>query len=291
MFPTSLEWPLERWVNQALDWLVVGYGNYFDAVSRFVLGFLIQIEWVLRSAPWWVSTLVLAGLAWHASRGWKLPLVVVASLVLVGSLGLWDMAMQTMALMIVAVLISVLIGVPAGVLMATSDRLRNVLRPVLDAMQTMPPFVYLVPAVMLFGLGKVPAIVATVIYAVPPLVRLTDLGIRLVDAEVMEASAAFGTGRLQQLVKVQLPLAMPNIMAGINQCTMMALGMVVIASMIGARGLGEHVLVGIQRLDVGKGVAGGIGIVALAVIFDRITQAYGARQMRHTGRSWGGRAR
>lgn len=284
MFPKQLEWPLERLVNQALDWIVVGYGDTFEAISRFVLSILIQIEWALRAIPWWGIILLFAILSWHASRSWKLPAVVLVSLVLVGSLGLWDMAMQTMALMMVAVLLSVVIGIPVGVLMANSNRLRNILTPALDAMQTMPPFVYLVPAVMLFGLGKVPAIVATVIYAAPPLVRLTNLGIRLVDEEVMEASAAFGTGKFKQLIKVQLPLAMPNIMAGINQCTMMALGMVVIASMIGARGLGEHVLVGIQRLDVGKGVAGGIGIVALAIIFDRITQAYGQRQMRHIGR-------
>lgn len=282
MFPEDVRIPFEGWVNDALDRLVVGYGDYFDAINRFILSFLIQIEWALRSLPWWVVTALIAALAWHATRSWKLPLAVVLGLVLIGTLGLWDLAMQTMALMLLAVLISILIGVPLGVLMANSDLLRKIMRPVLDAMQTLPPFVYLVPAVMLFGLGKVPAIVATVIYAVPPLVRLTDLGIRLVDAEVMEASRAFGTGKFKQLMKVQLPLAMPNIMAGINQCTMMALGMVVIASMIGARGLGEHVLVGIQRLDVGKGLAGGIGIVVLAVIFDRITQAYGARQMRYS---------
>lgn len=284
MFPEDIRLPLEGWVNAGLDWLVVGYGAYFDAINRFILSFLIQIEWVLRTLPWWAITALIAGLAFHATRSWKLPLTVIIGLVLIGTLGLWDLAMQTMALMLLAVIISVLIGVPMGVVMATSDRLRKFMHPVLDAMQTLPPFVYLVPAVMLFGLGKVPAIVATVIYAVPPLVRLTDLGIRMVDPEVMEASRAFGTGRFTQLIKVQLPLAMPNIMAGVNQCTMMALGMVVVASMIGARGLGEHVLVGIQRLDVGKGLAGGIGIVVLAVIFDRITQAYGARQMRHIGR-------
>ncbi|WP_272011556.1 ABC transporter permease [Roseovarius sp. ZX-A-9] len=281
MFPKSLEWPLERWVNEALDWLITGYGDQFEVVSDFILSILIWIEWALLTIPWWGVTILLCALGWHASRGWKLPVIVGSSLILVGSLGLWNLTMQTMALMIVAVLLSVVIGLPLGVLMSQSNRLQGVLTPVLDAMQTVPPFVYLVPAVMLFGLGKVPAIIATVIYAVPPLARLTNLGIRLIDREVMEASAAFGTGKLRQLMQVQFPLAMPNVMAGINQCTMMALGMVVIASMIGARGLGEQVLVGIQRLDVGKGVVGGIGIVALAIIFDRITQAYGKRQMRH----------
>ena len=283
MFPETLEWPLERWVNQFLDWLVIGYGDQFEAFSGIILRFLIQIEWLLRQTPWWILIIVMAGISWHASRRWQLSILVIVCFVLIGSLGLWGMAVQTMALMIVSVLIAVAIGLPIGILMANSTPLRTLMSPVLDAMQTMPPFVYLVPAVMLFGLGKVPAIVATVIYAVPPLVRLTDLGIRLVDNEVMEASASFGTGQFQQLIKVQLPLAMPNIMAGINQCTMMALGMVVIASMIGARGLGEYVLTGIQRLDVGKGVAGGIAIVALAIIFDRITQAYGRRKMQHLG--------
>jgi len=283
MFPETLEWPLERWVNQFLDWLVIGYGDQFEAFSNIILRFLIQIEWLLRETPWWIIIIVMAGIAWYSSRRWRLSILVIVCLVLIGSFGLWEMAMVTMALMIVSVLIAVAIGLPMGILIANSTPLRVVMSPVLDAMQTMPPFVYLIPAVMLFGLGKVPAIVATVIYAVPPLVRLTDLGIRLVDNEVMEASASFGTGRFQQLIKVQLPLAMPNIMAGINQCTMMALGMVVIASMIGARGLGEYVLTGIQRLDVGKGVAGGIAIVALAIIFDRITQAYGHSKIQHLG--------
>jgi len=283
MFPETLEWPLERWVNQFLDWLIVGYGDQFEAFSGVILRILIQIESMLRAIPWWGMIIIIAALAWHASRRWQLSLLVTICLVLIGSLGLWDMAIQTMALMIISVLISILVGLPVGVLMANSNRLRSILLPVLDAMQTMPPFVYLVPAVMLFGLGKVSAIVATVIFAIPPLVRLTDLGIRLVDADVMEASRSFGTGRLKQLISVQIPLAMPNIMAGINQCTMMALGMVVVASMIGARGLGEYVLTGIQRLDVGKGMAGGIAIVALAIIFDRITQAYGQRKMKTHG--------
>ncbi|MEQ9257796.1 MAG: proline/glycine betaine ABC transporter permease [Roseovarius sp.] len=281
MFPDFLEWPLETWVNDGLDWLIINYGGVFEAINWFVLQILLQIEWVLKSIPWWAMIILMAALAWHAARNWKLPAIVVASFLLIGSLGLWDLAILTMSLMLVSVLIAMAVGIPVGILMAGSNRANAIITPILDLMQTMPPFVYLVPAVMLFGLGKVPAVIATVIYAVPPLVRLTSLGIRLVDQEVMEASRAFGTGRMAQLFKVQLPLALPNIMAGINQCTMMALGMVVIASMIGARGLGEYVLTGIQRLDVGKGVAGGIAIVALAVIFDRITQAYGKRMMQH----------
>jgi glycine betaine/proline transport system permease protein len=195
----------------------------------------------------------------------------------IGVLGLWDAGMQTLALMIMAAGLSVLIGIPLGVLMARINWLRSGMLPVLDVMQTMPSFVYLIPVVMLFGLGKIPAIIATVIYAVPPLIRLTDLGIRLVDREVLEASRAFGANPRQQLFGVQLPLALPNIMAGINQTTMMALSMVVIASMIGARGLGYEVLLGINRLEVGRGLLAGLGIVVLAVLFDRITQSYGQR--------------
>jgi glycine betaine/proline transport system permease protein len=180
--------------------------------------------------------------------------------------------------MIVAVIISVAVGIPIGIMMASFKWLRTAMLPVLDVMQTMPSFVYLIPVVMLFNLGKIAAIIATIIYAVPPVIRLTDLGIRLVDSEVLEASRAFGANRFKQLFGVQLPLAMPNIMAGINQTTMMALAMVVIASMIGVRGLGYEVLQGINRLQVGRGVLAGLGIVIIAIIFDRITQEFGRRQ-------------
>lgn len=199
----------------------------------------------------------------------------------IGALGLWEQAMQTVAILLVAVLISVVIGVPLGVISARSDRFRSLLNPVLDLMQTIPSFVYLIPAAMLFGLGKVPAIMATIIYAAPPLIRLTDLGIRHVDAEVVEASRAFGATRWQILKGVQIPLALPSIMQGINQTMMMALAMVVIASMIGARGVGETVLLGLQRNDAGQGLLGGLAIVALAVVFDRITQSAGQRMQAH----------
>jgi len=281
MFPTFLDWPLGDWVNGLVEWLVANHGDAFEAAANGVLFVLVRIEGLLRGLPWWLVVLAIAAAAWHASRRAGLTLGIVLSMILIGSLGLWDMAMQTLALMIVATAISVAIGIPVGIALSRGDRLRAVALPVLDAMQTLPSFVYLIPALMLFGLGKVPAIVATVIYAVPPLIRLTDLGIRLVDPEVMEASRAFGASRRQQLLGVQLPLALPNIMAGINQTTMMALSMVVIASMIGARGLGEQVLLGIQRLDVGQGTEAGVAIVALAIVFDRISQSYGKRSQRH----------
>lgn len=246
-------------------------------MSQPFLSVLVWLEQVLRQSPWWAVVAVTIAIAWLVSRRIGLSLAMGALLCVIGVLGLWDAGMQTLALMIMAAGLSVVIGIPLGVLMARVDWLRAGMLPVLDVMQTMPSFVYLIPVVMLFGLGKIPAIIATVIYAVPPLIRLTDLGIRLVDREVLEAARAFGANPRQQLFGVQLPLALPNIMAGINQTTMMALSMVVIASMIGARGLGYEVLLGINRLEVGRGLLAGLGIVVLAVLFDRITQSYGQR--------------
>jgi len=280
MFPEQLNVPLGKWVNQFVDWLVVNYGAAFEAFADSLLTVLVALEQVLRGAPWWVVLIAIAAITWHASKNWKLVTGLVIAMFAIGTLGLWDKAMQTLALMIVATSLSVLIGIPVGIAMAMSNRLRAVMLPILDTMQTMPSFVYLIPALMLFGLGKVPAILATVIYAAPPVMRLTDLGIRLVDQEVLEASRSFGASRKQILFGVQLPLALPNIMAGINQTTMMSISMVVIASMIGARGLGEQVLMGIQRLDVGAGMEAGVAIVLLAVVFDRIGQAYGKRSQR-----------
>lgn len=280
MFPEQLNVPLGKWVNQFVDWLVINYGAAFEAFADSLLTVLVALEQVLRGAPWWVVLIAIAAITWHASKHWKLVVGLVVAMFAIGMLGLWDKAMQTLALMIVATSLSVLIGIPVGIAMAMSNRLRAVMLPILDTMQTMPSFVYLIPALMLFGLGKVPAILATVIYAAPPVMRLTDLGIRLVDQEVLEASRSFGASRKQILFGVQLPLALPNIMAGINQTTMMSISMVVIASMIGARGLGEQVLMGIQRLDVGTGMEAGVAIVLLAVVFDRIGQAYGKRSQR-----------
>ena len=262
-------------IDGFVDHLVTNYADTLETLSQPVLHALVWLEQVLRSSPWWAVVGVTIVIAWLVSRRIGLSLAMGALLCVIGVLGLWDAGMQTLALMIMAAGLSVIIGIPLGVLMARVNWLRSIMLPVLDVMQTMPSFVYLIPVLMLFGLGKVPAIFATVIYAAPPLIRLTDLGIRQVDSEVMEAVNAFGANRWQQLFGVQLPLALPSIMAGINQTTMMALSMVVIASMIGARGLGEDVLVGIQTLNVGKGLEAGLAIVILAVVIDRITQAYG----------------
>jgi glycine betaine/proline transport system permease protein len=249
-------------------------------VSDTLLTLLVGLEGLLRATPWWVVLLVVGALAWHASRRWYIALLMAALLFLVGAMGLWDKLLQTLALVLVATTLTILLGVPLGMLAARCPRLRAVLLPLLDVMQTLPSFVYLIPVLMLFGLGKVPAIFATLVYAIAPVIRLTDLGIRQVNKEVMEAVTAFGANPWQQLVGVQLPLALPSIMAGINQTIMMALSMVVIASMIGARGLGEDVLAGIQTLNVGKGLEAGLAIVALAIVIDRITQAYGQPRRR-----------
>lgn len=265
-------------IDDAVGYIVSEYSDLLRAMTQPLLDVLIWMDSVLRQSPWWAVVLAIMALAWLASRRASFSLIIGGLLCVIGFLGLWDAAMQTLSLMIVAVVLSVAIGIPTGILMASFDRLRSLMLPILDVMQTMPSFVYLIPVVMLFNLGKIAAIIATIIYAVPPVIRLTDLGIRLVDQEVLEASRAFGANRTKQLFGVQLPLAMPNIMAGINQTTMMALAMVVIASMIGVRGLGYEVLQGINRLQVGRGLLAGLAIVILAIIFDRITQAFGERQ-------------
>ena len=283
MFPDSLTFSIADTINRWVDLLVGQYGDMLRQFSDSLLWALVGLESLLRLTPWWAVLLVVGAIAWHATRRLWAGLLIAALLFLVGAVGLWDKLMQTLALMLVATSISVVIGIPLGILAARSRRLRAVLMPLLDVMQTLPSFVYLIPVLMLFGLGKVPAILATVIYAVAPLIRLTELGIRQVDKEVMEAVNAFGASPWQQLFGVQLPLALPNIMAGVNQTTMMSLSMVVIASMIGARGLGEDVLVGIQTLNVGRGLEAGLAIVVLAVVIDRITQAYG-RPRRSIGR-------
>jgi glycine betaine/proline transport system permease protein len=276
MFP-DIGAPIADAVNRFVDWLVVEHGAFFESIANAILVVLVAIEQTLRNAPPLVILIAVGLIAYAASRHVLLSLVMVVLTWLIGSLGLWEQAMQTIALLIVSVGIAIVLGIPFGVLTARSAVARAVLNPVLDLMQTIPSFVYLIPAAMLFGLGKVPAILATVIYATPPLIRLTDLGIRQVDHGVIEASRAFGATRWQMLRGVQIPLALPSIMQGINQTMMMALAMVVIASMIGARGIGETVLIGLQRNDPGTGLVGGLAIVLLAVIFDRTSQAFGNR--------------
>jgi glycine betaine/proline transport system permease protein len=277
-FPETWRIPLRAWTNDGVRWLVTEYGDLFRAITDVLLFILVRVENALSSLPWWLVVILVAALVWHAYGRRVLPALVMAGLmVLVGSFGLWPQLMTTLALMAVATAFTILVGIPVGILMARNRTVNALVKPLLDGMQTMPSFVYLVPVVMFFGLGNVAAIFATFVYAVPPVIRLTDLGIRLVDREVIEASTSFGASSNQTLWEVQLPLALPNIMAGINQTIMMALAMVVVASMIGARGLGQEVLRGLQRGDVGLGLEAGLAIVILAIVIDRITQGYSRR--------------
>ena len=271
-FPANYARMLSDAVDTAIFWTTRNGDFIFDAIANVVLQFLLWVESVFLWAPWPALILGVGLLAWKLT-GWRIGVFSVASLVSVGLVDLWPSAMETMALIVVAVTISIGIAVPLGVAAARSDTLDSMLRPFLDGMQTMPSFVYLVPAVMFFGIGNVPAVFATVIYAVPPAIRLTNLGIRQVSPEVVEAARSFGTTPRQLLVKVQIPMAVPTIMAGINQTTMMALAMVVIASLVGAGGLGEDVSRALGRLEPGKALLAGLGIVILAIIIDRITQA------------------
>jgi glycine betaine/proline transport system permease protein len=279
MFPEITFDAVDTWFRA----FVRAYGFIFEAIKLGILqGFLVPLETFLRGLPPYVFILAVGALGFHATRRWLPAVSFMVMLFLIGSFGMWDKLMSTVSLMIVATSLCLLIGIPIGILISRSDLLRNLTLPVLDVMQTMPSFVYLIPAIFLLGLGQVPAILATVIYAVPPVIRLTDLGIRQVNSEVVEAARSFGTTPWQLLIGVQLPLARPSIMAGINQTVMMALAMVVLASLIGTRGLGEFVLEGINNLNIGKGLQGGVAIVMLTIVIDRITQAYGmdARQRR-----------
>ncbi|MHA7684990.1 ABC transporter permease [Cupriavidus sp. PET2-C1] len=267
---------IENAINVFFNDLVQRYGDYFQGFSAFVLRWvLVPIETGLKGTPAIVILGIVGWLAWVGSKKLTTSAILVALLYLIGSFGLWDKLLQTLAIMLVSTTLAVVLGLPMGILMSRSAWLRSGVSPVLDMMQTLPTFVYMIPVLMLFGLGKVPAIIATVIYALPPLVRLTDLGIRQVSEDIVEAGKSFGCTQTQLLLKVQLPLARPSIMAGINQSVMMALGMIVIASMIGARGLGEDVLAGINNLDIGRGLQAGMAIVILAIVIDRISQAFG----------------
>lgn len=263
-FPQALQFSFAESVNRLVDWLVLNYGDQLRAVSDQLLQLLVGLENLLRLLPWWLLLLLVGLLAWHASRSLLRSAVLVALLALIGMLGLWDKLLQTLALVLVSTGLCVLVGVPLGILLASRPLARRLLLPVLDVMQTLPAFVYLIPVLMLFGLGKVPAVFATLIYALPPLVRLTELGLSQIDPSLLQAAHGLGASRWQRLRRIALPLALPSIMAGLNQSVMMALSMVVVASMIGARGLGEDVLTGIQTLNVGQGVEAGLAIVALA---------------------------
>jgi len=259
------------------------YGELIESFFDPLLTFLVWFEKLLLATPWSIVIIAVAGLAYWASRSWKLGLGVVISFLLIGYFGMWDNTMRTMSIILVCTFLAIALGIPIGIAMARSDRTQAIVTPALDIMQTMPAFVYLIPVVMLLGIGKIPGVIAVIIYAIPPVIRLTNLGIRLVDKDVLEAATAYGANPLQRLLGVQLPLAMPTIMAGINQTIMMALSMVVIASMIGVKGLGQPVLKSITNQYFTLGLFNGLAIVALAITFDRVSQAYAKRAQRHMG--------
>lgn len=266
--------PLDDWVDVALDWLVSNFRPFFQAIKWPVDQVLTGVEAGLTAIPPLIMTLLIALIGWQVA-GLGMGVFTLIALAVLGFLGIWEEVMVSLALVLTAVAFCIVIGVPLGIIAARRDRFERGLRPILDAMQTTPAFVYLVPVVMLFGIGNVPGIIVTIIFALPPLIRLTNLGIRQVPPDVIEASTAFGASPRQLLFKVQLPLALRTIMAGINQTLMLSLSMVVIASMIAVGGLGQMVLRGIGRLDMGLATVGGVGIVLLAIVLDRLTQAMG----------------
>ena len=260
--------------------------KYGDAIENFfdpLLFFLVWLEKLLLTTPWPIIILVIGILAWFGSRSWKLVVGSSIAFMLIGYFGMWNDCMATVAIITVCTIICIAVGIPIGVLMSKSDRVERAIIPVLDMMQTIPSFVYLVPILMLLGIGKVPGLIAVCIYAIPPVVRLTNLGIREVDKETLEACDSYGATPFQKLTTVQIPLSLPTIFAGVNQTIMMALAMVVIASMIGVKGLGVPILRAISNQYLALGLLNGLAIVALAIIFDRITQEYGRRIQKHRG--------
>jgi glycine betaine/proline transport system permease protein len=272
---------LKKSIDEGFRAFTRAYGDPIESFFDPLQYFLVHSERLLTSAPWFIILLLVAVIAWFASRSWKIVVGSVATLVVIGLFGMWEDTMKTISMIFVCTVVSVMLGIPIGIAMSRSDRLQNTLNPVLDVMQTMPSFVYLIPVVMLLGIGKVPGLIAVVVYAIPPMIRLTNLGIRLVDKDVLEAADAYGSSAWQKLRNVQMPLALPTIMAGINQTIMMALAMVVIASMIGVEGLGQPVLKAIANQYFTLGVFNGLAIVGIAIIFDRISQTYGKRLQRH----------
>ncbi len=259
------------------------YGDSIEAFFDPILFFLVKFEKLMINSPWPLIIIIICTLAWIGSRSWKLVLGTAISFFLIGYFGMWKDCMATVAIITVCTILCIAVGIPVGILMARSNRVEKSMLPVLDMMQTIPSFVYLIPILMLLGIGKVPGLIAICIYAVPPIIRLTNLGIREVDKETIEASEAFGATKLQKLRTVQIPLALPTVFAGVNQTIMMALAMVVIASMIGVKGLGVPILRAVMNQYLALGLFNGLAIVAIAIIFDRISQEYGRRIQKHRG--------
>lgn len=268
-----------KYIEQFINWLTHNCGPFFKTVKIGVEAMVNSVQWLLTFTPFYVVIALLAILAWRRA-GWGVGVMTLLGLGLIYGMGYWSQTMETLALILVSAVIALLIGIPLGIWAAKSKTAGKIMRPLMDFMQTMPAFVYLIPAVLFFGLGKVPGVFATIIFAMPPAVRLTTLGIKQVPEDIVEATRSFGATSRQLLFKVELPLAMPTLLAGVNQTIMMALSMVVISAMIAAGGLGEVVLKGITQLKIGLGFEGGIAVVILAIILDRITQSFGKRKQR-----------
>ena len=279
-FPEFININLGVYVDNVVKWLIVNADSIFATISKVMLGFLLGIQNFLMWVPWFVLVAIIF-LAGTYVKNWKSGLTFAVMLTLIGAMGLWQEMMLSLAIIITSVIISIVIGIPLGILSAKSKKASMIMSPLLDAMQTMPSFVYLIPAVMFFGLGMVPAVFATIIYATPPAIRLTNLAITEVDKEMLEAAHSFGASPINVLLKVELPQAFPTIMTGINQTMMMAVSMVVIASMIGAKGLGLNVLESINRLDIAQGFEAGLSVVFLAIILDRLTQGMANKMNYH----------
>ncbi|TCL58385.1 glycine betaine/proline transport system permease protein [Kineothrix alysoides] len=267
--------PVGSFVEKGIDWMTQNFSGFFTAVKEVLSGVIDGTSWFLTIIPAFVFIILISLFAWWIA-GKGLAIFAGIGLFLVHNLNLWDKTMQTLALVGASTLIALLIGLPLGILMSKSDAANKIIRPILDFMQTMPAFVYLIPAVYFFDLGTVPGAVATIIFAMPPIVRLTNLGIRQVPADVVEAAKSFGSTPAQLLLKVRIPLAVPTIMAGLNQTIMLSLSMVVISAMIGADGLGKTVYEGITQMNIGKGFEGGLAVVIMAMLLDRITQCLGS---------------
>lgn len=273
---------LKKGIDSGFKEFTREHGETIEMIFEPVKQFMILAEDFMLDTPWPIILLLIASLVWLGSRSWKIVLGTVVTLLLIGFFDMWENTMKTVSMTFVATMLAILIGIPIGILMSRSKWVERLVTPILDVMQTMPAFVYLIPVVMLLGIGKVPGLISVIIYAIPPIIRLTNLGIRLVDKDVLEAADAFGASYWQRLRQVQMPLALPTIMAGINQTIMMALSMVVVASMIGVQGLGQPVLKAIANQYFTLGIFNGLAIVGIAIIFDRASQAYGKRLQKHS---------
>ena len=275
LYNFPLEIPINlKAIDDAVRAFSIKHDTFFGIITKGLTSFVNSIYSILDTIPWFILILLVFIAGWKLLDQISKGLLYGGLLFLIGVVGYWDLMNETLSIIIASVIISLILGFPLGILISASDRADRFMRPVLDTMQTMPVFVYLIPALLFFGLGKAPGVIATTIYAVVPMIRLTNHGIRQIDEEVIEASIAFGSTRIQSLIKVQIPQALPTIMTGVNQTLMMAISMVVTTSMIGATGLGMEVLIGVNRVEIGRGLVSGTAVVIIAIILDRLTQGF-----------------